>query len=113
MLFGLIVEGDQKKIVRIPQSEDVDTENQEKFAEQALWFFYEEGEKRKQIEFQPGQTQTEENVLYIDEFDDDLMVKEAVKPGVKLDSIILRRSSDSSKASLWSTQGILIGYFSN
>lgn len=46
MLFGLIVEGDQKKIVRIPQSEDVDTENQEKFAEQALWFFYEEGEKR-------------------------------------------------------------------
>ena len=87
MLFGLIVEGDQKKIVRIPQSEDVDTENQEKFAEQALWFFYEEGEKRKQIEFQPGQTQTEENVLYIDEFDDDLMVKEAVKPGVKLDSI--------------------------
>ena len=76
MLFGLIVEGDQKKIVRIPQSEDVDTENQEKFAEQALWFFCEEGEKRKQIEFQPSQTQTEENVLYIDEFDDDLMVKE-------------------------------------
>lgn len=90
MLFGLIAECDQKKIVRIPQSEDVDAENQKKFAEQARWFFFEEGEKRKQIEFQPGQTQTEENVLYIDEFDDDLMVKEAVKPGVKLDSINFR-----------------------
>lgn len=91
MLFGLIVEGDQKKIVRIPQSEDVDKENQAKFADQALWFFSEEGEERKKIEFQPGQTQTEENVLYIDEFDDDLMVKEAVKPGIKLDSINFRR----------------------
>ncbi len=44
MLFGLIAECDQKKIVRIPQSEDVDAENQKKFAEQARWFFFEEGE---------------------------------------------------------------------
>lgn len=72
MLFGLIAECDQKKIVRIPQSEDVDAENQKKFAEQARWFFFEEGEKRKQIEFQPGQTQTEENLKHHVELPPDL-----------------------------------------
>lgn len=83
MLFGVFSRDDQKFIKRIPQTIDVEKETIETFSSQAIAFFSDGAQQLKQVEFQAGQTQTEESVLFIDDFDDVLRVREAINTETK------------------------------
>lgn len=98
MLFGVFSEEDKRIIKRIPQTETVDSENSELFSSQAEKFFSDGKQELQKVEFQAGQTQSDDSILFISDFDDVLRIKDAISAPTKFPRIDFKKDLPRLKA---------------
>lgn len=83
MLYGVLSYDGQKLIKRIPAKAQTAKEIENEFQAQAGAFFNDGSEPYPLVEFQAGQTQSEESILYINDFEDVLRAREAIEVQTK------------------------------